>query len=70
MVTLILMIIKIDDEIEKFIDNFLNLFQMNNKYLLGFKSSSALKCFFIIIGQWTNRYQYQIGTKLLQWSLQ
>ncbi|CAF5142803.1 unnamed protein product, partial [Rotaria magnacalcarata] len=40
------------------------------KYLLGFKSSSALKCFFIIIGQWTNRYQYQIGTKLLQWSLQ
>ncbi|CAF1073577.1 unnamed protein product [Rotaria sp. Silwood1] len=70
MTTLILMIIKNDNDMEKFIENFLNLFQMNNQYLLGFKSSAALKWFFIIIGQWTNQYQYQIGTKLLQWLLQ
>ncbi|CAF3703991.1 unnamed protein product [Adineta steineri] len=68
--TLILMIIKNDNDIEKFIENFLNLFQMNNQYLLGFKSSSALKWFFVIIGQWTKLYQHQIGTKLLQWLLQ
>jgi hypothetical protein len=47
-----------------------NLFQMNNQSLLAFKSSSALKWFFIIIGQWTKFYQYEIGTKLLQWLLQ
>jgi hypothetical protein len=70
MATLILMIIKNDNEIEKFIEKFLNLFQMNKQYLLGFKSSSALKWFFIIIGQWTKLYHYQIGTKLLQWLLQ
>ncbi|CAF3669589.1 unnamed protein product, partial [Adineta steineri] len=68
--TLILMIIKNDNDIEKFIENFLNLFQMNSQYLLGFKSSSALKWFFVIIGQWTKLYQHQIGTKLLQWLLQ
>lgn len=43
---------------------------MNNQYLLGFKSSSALKWFFTIIGHWTKQYQYQIGIKLLQWLLQ
>jgi hypothetical protein len=70
MATLILMVIKNDLEMENFIDKFLNLFQMNNQFLLGFKSSSALKWFFVIIGQWAKSYQYQIGSKLLQWLLQ
>ncbi|CAF1058543.1 unnamed protein product [Adineta ricciae] len=70
MATLILMLIKIDQDMEKFIDNFLNLFPMNDQCLLGFKSSSALKWFFVIIGQWMKVYQFQIGTKLLQWLLQ
>ena len=70
MATLILMVIKHDRDIEKFIESFLNLFPMTNQSLLGFKSSSALRWLFIIIGQWTKRYQYQVGTKLLQWLLQ
>ena len=70
MATLILMIFKNEQEIENFLEKFLNLFQMNEDYLLGFQSSSALKWFFIILGQWTKTNHYQIGTKLLQWLLQ
>lgn len=69
MSTLILMLFKNTNDMENFIEEFLNLFQMNNEYLLGFKSSSALKWFFIIIGQWSKSNHYQIGKKLLQWLL-
>ena len=68
--TFILTIFKNDNNMEEFIEKFLDLFQMNNQYLLGFKSSSALKWFFVIIGQWTKVYSYQVGTKLLKWLLQ
>ena len=70
MATLILMILKNEQEMEEFLEKFLNLFQMNDDSLLGFQSSAALKWFFIILGQWTKSNHYQIGTKLLQWLLQ
>ena len=70
MATLILMVVRNEQDMEKFIENFLNLFRMNDESLLGFKSASTLKWFFVILGQWTTKYQTQIGPKLLQWLLQ
>ena len=68
--TFILMVIKHDHDMETFVEKFLNLFQMNDQYLLGFKSSSAMKWLFIILGQWAKLYPNKIGSKLLQWLLQ
>lgn len=68
--TLILMIGKRETQIETFIESFLNLFELNENFLLGFQSASGLKWFFVLIGHWIKYSAMTIEEKLLKWLLQ